>query len=192
MAGMTYFPQTLISLVQPAAYAVAARLFVLTTGRAGSKKFRPTISNFYETGIVTALYEQMLMCPTFKHLDIRHEMPYQGPKGAPKQVDLWSRHLDGAHPQLIEAGDFSVGKVHYDLKKAMALNPKGASWFLAFFRDRTYGATDPWPVISKSLTRANGLDPTLVKAKQAWTTAFSVYRPDGNHDLFGAALLRGK
>ena len=187
---MAYFPKTLLSLVQPAVYSLASRLFVLSTGRAGSRKFQPTIATFYETGIVTALYEQMLMCPTFKHLEIRHEMPYPGPVGAPKQVDLWSRHLNGAHPQLIEAGDFSVSKVHTDLAKAVSLNPRGANWFLAFFRGDHPGASDPWEVVSTSLGRANGLDATLVRAKKDLTAKFEVYRPDGNHDLFGAALLR--
>lgn len=187
---MAFFPKPLLSLVQPAVYSLASRLFVLSTGRDGSKKFQPTISTFYETGIVTALYEQMLMCPAFKHLEIRHEMPYPGPIGAPKQVDLWSRHLNGAHPQLIEAGDFSVKKAHADLQKATSLNPKGANWFLGFFRGSQPGARDPWAVLSKSLGRSNGLKDSLVRANQGLTTAFEVYRPDGNHDWFGAALLR--
>lgn len=113
----------------------------MTSGRAGSARFKPTVATFYETGLVTALYEQLLMSPNLNHLEIRHEMPYQGPVGAPKQVDLWLRHLDGAHPQLIEAGDFGVGKVHADLAKITALNPRGANWFLAFFR--MTGADDP-------------------------------------------------
>lgn len=189
--GVAYFSSTLLSLVQPAVYAVAARLFVLTTDRAGSKKYKPTVATFYETGLITSLYEQMLMCPTFQHLDIRHEMPYQGPIGAPERVDLWARHLNGAHPQLIEAGDFSVKKVHDDLGKAMRLNPNGANWFLAFFRHPGYGAHDPWPVIFKSFTRSNGLDPKLVQADQRLAISFLVYRPDGKHDPFGAALFRG-
>jgi hypothetical protein len=160
----------------------------LTTGRAGSAHFKPTVTSFYETGLVTALYEQLLMSPTLNHLEIRHEMPYHGAVGAPKQVDLWVRHLNGAHPQLIEAGDFAVGKVHKDLAKVVALNPKGANWFLAFFRDAA--ATDPWPVISTSLGRRNGLNPARVGADQKLVTSFTVYRPNGQRDAFGAALLR--
>jgi len=109
---MTFIPTTLLSLVQPAVQSLAGRLFVLTTGRAGSRHFKPSVVSFYETGLVTALYEQLLMTPLLQHMDIRHEMPYHGTAGAPKQVDLWLRHLNGAHPHLVEAGDFSVGKVH--------------------------------------------------------------------------------
>lgn len=185
---MAYIPQTVLGLVEPAVQATAARLFVLTSGRAGSARFKPTVATFYETGLVTALYEQLLMSPTLNHLEIRHEMPYQGPVGAPKQVDLWLRHLNGAHPQLIEAGDFGVGKVHTDLAKIATLNPHGANWFLAFFRSD--GAADPWSVISKSLGRKNGLDTARVGADQRLVTSFTVYRPNGQPDTFGAALLR--
>lgn len=184
-----YIPKTVLALVEPAVQATAARLFVLTTGRAGSARFRPTVATFYETGLVTALYEQLLMSPVLRHLEIRHEMPYHGPVGAPKQVDLWIRHVNGAHPQLIEAGDFSVGKVHNDLAKVMALNPRGANWFLAFFRDE--GAADPWSVITASLARANGPNATRVAADRELVTTFSVYRPNDQADTFGAALLRG-
>ena len=70
---MAYIPETIFSLVQPAVQALAARLFVLTSGRKGSTKYRPTVNTFYETGIVTALYEHLLMSPILQHLEIRHE-----------------------------------------------------------------------------------------------------------------------
>lgn len=187
MAG--YISKTVISLVEPAVQALAARLFVLTTGRSGSAHFKPTVATFYETGLVTALYEQLLMTPVLRHLEIRHEMPYHGPVGAPKQVDLWLRHLNGAHPQLIEAGDFAVGKVHRDLAKAKALNPNGANWFLAFFRGE--GADDPDSVIATSLSRKNGLDSARVARDPGLVTSFKVYRPGAVPDTFGAVLLRG-
>lgn len=36
-----YIPKTVLALVEPAVQATAARLFVLTTGRAGSARFKP-------------------------------------------------------------------------------------------------------------------------------------------------------
>ena len=73
---MAYIPEAVFALVRPAVQSVAARLFVLTAGRKGSKKYHPTANTFYETGIITALYEHLLMSPLLQHMDIRHEMPY--------------------------------------------------------------------------------------------------------------------
>lgn len=192
---MSYIPQTIFSLVQPAVQSLAARLFVLTSGREGSARYRPTVNTFYETGIVTALYEHLLMSPKLQHLEIRHEMSYKkkGQLGAPKRVDLWLRHIDGARPVLIEAGDFAVGKVHEDLAKITAINTTGTNWFLAFFRDpEKTNPGDPWNVIQNSFQHGAGLDPAKVEADQSLVTHFEVYRPTGNHDTFGVALLRGK
>jgi hypothetical protein len=83
-----------------------------------------------------------------------------------------------------------VGKVHADLAKIEALNPRGANWFLAFFRDTS--AADPWSVICSSLGRRNGLNPTKVEANRKLVTSFPVYRPNGQPDAFGAAMLRGR
>lgn len=190
---MSYIPETVFSLVKPSVESLAARLFVLTSGREGSAKYRPTANTFFETGIVTALYEHLLMSPKLQHLEIRHEMPYPGTLGAPKQVDLWLRPVNGGHPTLIEAGDFSVGKVHQDIAKIAAINPNGTNWFLAFFRDpKKTTPGDPWRVLTDSFARANGLDGDLVEADQDLVDHFEVYRPTGNHDTFGFALLRGK
>lgn len=184
------FASTLISLIYPTVYSVAGRLFVLSSGRKGSVQFQPTISSFYETGIVTALYEHMLMSPQLAHLEIRHEMPYPSPgKGAPKRVDLWVRPPNGGYAHLIEAGDFSVQKVHSDLEKIRNINPKGSCWFIAFFRG-SQSALDPWAEIEKSFNRKNGLDKSKVKTGSNFCGSFDVYRPDGNHDTFGYALFR--
>ena len=185
-------PKTVFELVQPAVWSLAARLLVLSTHRLGSQTFKPTVSTFYETSIITSLYEALLMSPVLAHLEVRHEMPYPGPVGAPKQVDLWLRPHNGGYPHLIEAGDFSVGKVHRDLGKLKALNPSGSNWFLAFFRDPTYGARDPWSVIQNSFQRANGLDKTLVDASSHFATSFDVYRPNTTPDPFGAALFQAR
>ena len=131
------------------------KLFVLTSDRAGSAKFHPTVSTFYETGLVTSLYEQLLMSPVLQHLEIRHEMPYHSPgAGAPPRVDLWMRPVNGGYPHLIEAGDFGVGKVHSDLRKIAPFNRNGSNWFLAFFREPN-DAADPMAVINASLKRTN-------------------------------------
>lgn len=184
-------PKVIFAHVQPAVMATAARLFVLTTGRAGSSKYQPTVATFYETGLVTALYEQLLMSPALAHLEIRHEMPYQGPMGAPKRVDLWLRPVNGGYPHLLEAGDFGVGKIHKDVQKMKSLNPNGSNWFLAFFRSPDEAGI-PGKVVERSLSRANGLKSTLVDMDWRLVGSFDVYRPDGNHDPFGVALLRAK
>jgi len=190
---VAFIPRTVFSLVRPAVQALAARLFVLTAGRKGSAKYRPTVNTFYETGIVTALYEHLLMSPLLQHLEIRHEMPYHGPVGAPKRVDLWLRPVNGGYPHLIEAGDFAVGKVHKDLAKIRAINPSGASWFLAFFRDPDHtNPADPWGVIQASFARGNGLNAARVIADTELTDHFEVYRPTGDHDTFGLSLLRAQ
>jgi hypothetical protein len=180
---------SVLSLIQPSVYAVAGRLFVLSTGRAGSSRFKPTVATFYETGLVTSIYEHLLMDPRLSHLEIRHEMPYKGPVGAPKRVDLWIRPPKGGYAHLLEAGDFVVRKVHSDLAKIRAINPSGANWFLAFFRGPN-GNANPWPKINASFGRTNGLDRTRCQTEQKFCGHFNVYRPDGSCDGLGYALFR--
>lgn len=188
--NVSKIPKAVFSLVQPAVNALASRLFTLSSGRPGSVRFQPTISSFYETGIVTMLYEHLLMSPVLASYEVRHEMPYPGQAGRPKQVDLWLRPVNGGYPHLIEAGDFAVRKVHKDLAKIGAINSNGGNWFLAFFRGST--ATDPWKEIQRSFSRSNGLNAGMVEAHKALSNSFKVYRPNGQHDDFGVALLRGK
>jgi hypothetical protein len=189
--GAGRIPRTIFALVEPAVWALAAQLFILTTGRKGSKSHKPTVATFYETGVVTALYEALLMSPVLAHLDIRHEMAYKVTpgRGAPKQVDLWLRPHNGGLPILIEAGDFQVGKVHRDLQKIAGLNPKGTNWFLAFFRSGV-AAADPLAELQRSYTRKKGLDSARVRMDKRLVRSFKVFRPGGSDD-FGAALLRG-
>lgn len=191
MAGK--IPRTVFSLVEPAVWSLAARLLVLTTDRIGSKKHQPTVATFYETGIVTSLYEALLMSPVLAHLEIRHEMGFKSTegKGAPKQVDLWLRPHNGGRPIMIEAGDFGVGKVHRDLSKLKMLNRKGTNWFLAFFRQGLI-ATNPLIELEKSFQRKNGLDYTKVVMEKSLVRSFDVFRPGSAPDKFGIALLRGK
>lgn len=185
----------MISMVEPAVVALAARLFVLSTYRPGTKKFKPTVDSFYETSIVTSIYEFMLMSPVMAHLEIRHEMPFPSPvpqPGAPKKVDLWLRPFNGGYPHLVEAGDFGAKKIHRDLAKAKALNPNGANWFLAFFRTTKIGSLDPSAAIEKSFNRKNGLDDQLVLFDRRLTKQFTVYQPGADPIPFGASLLRAK
>lgn len=173
-------------------WSLAARLLILTTGRKGSTTHQPNVATFYETGIVTALYEALLMSPVLAHLEIRHEMPFKATdgRGAPKQVDLWLRPHNGGHPTMIEAGDFGVGKVHHDLAKLKALNPNGTNWFLAFFRQPTLAA-DPLSELQRSFSRKNGLDTQKVTLENVLVRSFDVFRPGAAADKFGVALLRG-
>jgi len=182
-------PRTIASLIQPAVYSLAGRLFILTTDRSGSNRYKPTVTTFYETSLVTSLYEHLLMSPTLAHLDVRHEMPFPGAAGRPKQVDLWLRPVNGGYAHCIEAGDFAVGKAHADGRKLRTLNPKGANWFLAFFRDPA-DAYDPVGTLQASFDRTNGLDGSLLVSDPRLTGHFEVYRPNGDHDPFGFALLK--
>ena len=191
MAGK--IPTTIFRLVEPAVWSLAARLLILTTGRKGSAKAKPSVATFYETGLVTSLYEAMLMSAVLTNYDIRHEEPYKTPgkKGAPKQVDLWLRPHNGGIPILIEAGDFAPGKIHRDLAKLKKLNPKGTNWFLAFFRKSPKSA-NPTLELARSFKRKGGLDAKKVKLDKTLVTSFEVFRPNGNPDKFGVALLRAK
>lgn len=182
--------RTLFEAIPASVRACAARLYVLTNGRVGSKKHRPDVMKFYETGIVFSLYEHLLMTPPLAHLDIRWEMAFPA-KRRPKQVDLWLRPWNGGNPHLLEAGDFQVGKVHSDCRKMRKLNPKGTNWFLAFFRDGAkVDVKDPWATIIASIGRKNGLDNTVVKVDDRLAASFEVFRPEGGHDWFGYALFQ--
>lgn len=185
-------PRTIFELLEPAVWSLAARLLILTTDRPGSKKHQPTVRTFYETGLVTALYEALLMSPVLAHLEIRHEMAFKigSGRGAPKQVDLWLRPRNGGWPIMIEAGDFGVGKVHNDLAKLQLLNPSGTNWFLAFFRNGD-AAADPLSELRASFQRRNGLNHARVELHESLVRSIDVFRPGGVPDKFGAALLKG-
>jgi len=185
-------PRTIFRLVEPAVWSLAARLLILTTDRKGSAKAKPTVATFYETGIVTALYEAMLMSAVLSNYEIRHEEAFKVRvgRGAPKQVDLWLRPHNGGWPMMIEAGDFAPGKVHRDLAKLKALNSTGTNWFLAFFRQPPI-SDDPISELQRSFNRRNGLKCNLVGLDSALVRSFDVFRPNGMPDKFGVALLRG-
>jgi hypothetical protein len=185
-------PKTIFALVEPAVWSLAARLLILTTDRRGSARAKPTVATFYETGIVTSLYEAMLMSAVLANYDIRHEEPYKltTGKGAPKQIDLWLRPHNGGKPIMIEAGDFVPGKVHRDLAKLKHLNLNGTNWFLAFFRNAPTNA-DPLAELKRSFKRKNGLDKLKVQLEPSLVRSFDVFRPNRTPDKFGVVLLRG-
>lgn len=188
---VSLIPKTIVALVRPAVDNTALRLFLLTAQRPGSRVHKPAVSTFFETGLVTSLYEQLLMGPVLSHLEIRHEMAFSLGAGRPRQVDLWFRPLKGGYPHLLEAGHFAVAKVHRDIAKMKALNPHGACWFLAFFRDPAT-APDPWAAIQNSLKRGNGLKTSLLQVNRKLTGSFGVYRPDGASETFGYSLFKAK
>jgi hypothetical protein len=178
---------TLFELVEPAVRSVADRLFVLSGGRKGSAKHRPKISNIFETRIVVAIYEFLLMSPDLAHLEIRHENPYQA-KTRPEQVDIWIRPLNGGHAHIIECGDFTAGKVKSDAEKMRRLNPKGTNWFLAFFREGD-AAQNPWDELCRCRNRKGALKRTRVIEEEKFTRSISIRLP--NEVIhFGFALIR--
>jgi len=187
--------KTTFELVEPAMWALASKLLILSTERKGAKKHKPSVSTFYETGIVTALYEAMLMSPALANQDIRHEMPDKrlpGAKGAPKQVDLWLRPYNGGVPTMIEAGDFSASKVHRDLNKIKRMNPDGQNWFLAFFRTEPH-ASNPKACIDKAFRRKNGgLSKRTTYDSRILLHSFKIYRSRGCYESFGVAMFQRK
>jgi hypothetical protein len=123
-------------LIEPAVRSRADQLYVLSGGRPGSKKRKPNITTYYETGLVVALFEYLLMSPKLAHLEICHERAYRATT-RPEQVDIWIKPVNGGIETLIECGDFSPGKVKDDAEKMRRLNPRGVNWFLAFFASKT-------------------------------------------------------
>lgn len=180
--------KTICGVVEPAVRLVADRIFVLTGGREGSKKHKPTIASFYETGLVVAIYEFLLMSPELAHLEIRHEMPYPG-RTRPEQVDLWIRPPRGGYAHLVEVGDFSPGKVKNDAAKMRRLNPRGSNWFLAFFR-RSPDSADPWSKIEQCRRRRGSLKFSRLHFDKRMTESFTIRLPGMADVQFGYALIR--
>jgi hypothetical protein len=206
--------RAILDLVQPAVTGLAGRLFVLTEGRRGARSAKPNIFTFYETALVHALYETMLMSPKLDAWDIRIEEKENG-----KWIDLWLRRHDGGRPIRIEAGDLPqgvAGKANSDARKLRLLDkgtPAESNWILCFVRDLqkeidankrkniqrvrqrkrrllTDGKALLQQRIKKSLVRVNGLDPGLLRFEPKLIRVFTIYRPGAKNDVFGVALLR--
>jgi hypothetical protein len=190
--------KTVCNLVEPAVRSVADRLFVLTGGRKGSEKHKPTIERIYETALVKALYEFMLMSPDLAHLDIRHEMKSPATT-RPEQVDIWIRLPKGGRAHIIECGDFTPGKLKSDAAKMRRLNKKGINWFLAFFRDQpdpTNPAAEadskaPWDKLDKCRRRKDSLKGLRIDTDKRCTKSFVIELP-GQKIFFGFSLIRIK
>lgn len=185
---MAYIAKTIVYLVEPAVRSVADRLFVLTSGRKGSRRHQPTIASFYETGIVVALFEFLLMSPQLAHLEIRHENPYTG-KTRPFQVDLWIRPQNGGYPHLIEAGDFTPGKLKHDAKKMRQLNRRGANWFLAFFRQEP-DSREPFKRLMRARKRRGSLKGLHLTLDKRFSGSFTIKLPGRDPTFFGYAMIR--
>jgi hypothetical protein len=179
--------RNLLESIEPAVHSLADRIFVLTGGRQGSQKHKPTIATFFETGLVVAIYEFLLMNPALAHLEILHERPYPSAT-RPEQVDLWIRAPTGGRAVLIEAGDFTPKKVKDDAKKMRRLNPRGTNWILAFFRD--HHASQPWPRLRSCRRRKGSLKGCHVDMSEEMTESFSIKLPGQPIIHFGYSLIR--
>ncbi len=189
MANLALITNTVKKLVEPAVRSRADRLYLLTGARPGSQKRKPTISNYYETGLVVALYEFLLMAPKLAHLEICHERAYKG-KTKPEQVDLSIQPVNGGRVTLIECGDFSPKKVKDDVSKMRRLNPDGTNWFLAFFRDQKT-ACDPWKKIQECRGRKGSLKGVRIELAKKFCDSFTIELPDSTI-CFGFALIKAK
>ena len=182
--------RTLCGVIEPAVRSLADRIFILTGGRKGSAKHKPTIRTFYETGIVVSIYEFLLMSPYLAHLEIRHENPYPATT-RPEQVDLWIRPPNGGYAHLIEAGDFSPGKLKSDANKMRRLNGKGTNWFLAFFREEPF-CRDPHARILQCRKRKGSLKRLRIDVDKRLCRTFTIELPSQAPVVFGYALVRVK
>lgn len=194
--------RAIADVVEMSVRAVAQRLFLLTHERPGSKKYRPKLSKFYETGFVTSLYEYLLMHPEVSHLEIRHEKAFeQLGKGANPRVDLQIIHPDGGYGHLIEVGEFSPDKLKGDLEKWVGEEPHATHWFLALFREgksyqRPVGESKDWtpesPFQVLSQAQKTGEIPATVKIVPNLSGLFQVSRPRRVGEWFGFALVQRK
>jgi hypothetical protein len=187
-------PRAIFDLVRPATISFVHRLLLLTHGRPGSVHSKLEVSTLFETGLVTSLYEYLLMSPVFREYEIRREWKVKtGAKCRPKQIDLWLRPLKGGRPYLIEAGDFTPAKAKQDLNKVYAYDPKAYHYFLAFFRDKPAQAKAPFDALRKSADRqSNGLDTCVVDYNAKYCGSFEVFTSQDRKEAFGYALLRRK
>jgi hypothetical protein len=180
--------RVLCGIIEPAVRSLADRLFILTGGRKGSLKHKPTIESFFETGIVVSIYEFLLMSPELAHLEIRHEMPYVATT-RPEQVDLWIRPPNGGYAHLIEAGDFAPGKLKDDASKMRRLNPPGTNWFLGFFREEPH-SSNPWAKLMLCHRRKGSLKGMHIDLNQKLTRSFTIQLPGQPDVHFGYSLIR--
>lgn len=189
MANLALITKTLKALIEPAVRSRADRLYLLTGGRPGSQKRKPNITNYYETGLVVALYEFLLMAPELAHLEICHERAYPG-STKPEQVDLSIQPVNGGRVTLIECGDFSPKKLKDDLIKMRRLNPDGTNWFLAFFRD-PQTASDPWRKLKECRGRKSSLKGVHIDLAEKFCGSFQIRLPNSTIQ-FGYALVKAR
>lgn len=185
----------IFDMVEPALRFVAHDLQVLTANRPGNKDYHPSVLDLYETTLVFQVYRHLLMYSEMRDYDVRWEMPVDN-----KWVDLWLRSLGGGEPNLVEAGDFTVAKVHEDLDKLRSLRPKSQWYFLAFFRtnkdpkknEPSDAQLNPASYIDKSLGMGvYGLDPVKVEHNPEYCRSIGIVGPEGRTDIVGYALLKG-
>ena len=199
MQRLSKIPRTVCGLIEPAVRSVADRLYILTGGRHGSRKHRPSIEKYFETGIVTAIYEHLLMSPTISHLEVRHENPYTK-KTRPEQIDLWIRHPppNAGPATAIECGDFTPGKLKDDASKLRRLNRNGTNWFLAFFREQPTSkkqnpsSLNPYDALIQCRGRKGSLKRVRITIDKRMTKTFRISLPEQDDLIFGFSLVRVK
>jgi hypothetical protein len=101
------------------------------------------------------------------------------------------RPHNGGVPTMIEAGDFSIGKVHRDLDKIRKMNPQGQNWFLAFFRSEPH-SSNPKGCIEKAFKRKNGLSTRKIHQSRVLYHTFKIYKSKGRYENFGLAMFQRK
>ncbi len=187
-------PRAICDLVRPAVVSFVHRLILLSYGRHGSIDSQLEVSTLFETGLVTSLYEYVLMSPVFRDYEIRREWKIKdGKKQRPKQIDLWLRPVKGGRPFLIEVGDYTPAKVKHDLNKTYSHDAHATHYFLAFFRDTETHATKPFDVIEKSVKRkTKPLDISLIEYDKKYCDTFEVYTSANRREHFGYALFKRK
>ena len=188
MSRRALITRTILGVIEPAIRSRADRLYVLSEGRPGSAKHKPKITNYYETGLVVAIYEFLLMSPDLAHLEISHERRYSATT-RPQQVDIWIKPPNGGRTTLIECGDFAPGKIKHDARKMRALNPHGTNWFLAFFRDQDNSSREPWKKLKVCRGRKGSLKGVHLSLEPKFTGSFKIRLPNVQFD-FGYSLIR--
>jgi hypothetical protein len=186
-------PRTIFDLVKPSVVFFAYRLLLLTHNRPGSAHSRLEVATLFETGIVTSLYEHMLMSPSLREYEIRREWKIRtGARQRPEQIDLWLRPKGGGRPFLVEVGDYTAAKAKHDLNKCHTHDPNAYCWFLALFRDKPNEARDPFGKLTRSASNRRGLDTTIIDFDKKYCGTFELFTAPDRKEDFGFALLKRK
>ena len=86
-------PRAVFDLVKPAVLSFVHRLLLFTYGRPGSAHSRLEVSALFETGLVTSLYEYLLVSPVFRDYECKESGSSRlGPNsGRNRSISGWGR-----------------------------------------------------------------------------------------------------